>query len=260
MNEKWLPRVLVIGPGAIKGLKILGFLSPIEDSGLLEYVDTYCGVSVGSIISLLIVAGYPIREIVKEAATFDIFRDMESISITNIITNRGLISTEGVRNKLINLVIAKLGVVPTLHGLYMQTGKSLVTVTLNATDEKCVIMNPFTHPQISCVDAVLFSMNIPFIFYQLIYQGKTYVDGALANPYPVDYFDDEKTKILGIYIKTLHDNPEIRLPDIPLPSHNQVIQRINNEADSALSITTYILKTIQSLMDHRRNHIIGKLF
>jgi len=47
------------------GIINLGFLSPIEDFGLLNYVDTYCGVSIGAIISLLIISGYQIREIIN---------------------------------------------------------------------------------------------------------------------------------------------------------------------------------------------------
>ena len=195
ISSMWLPRVLVIGPGGTKGLKALGFLSPIEDYGLLEYTDTYCGVSVGAIISLLIVAGYQIREIVGEVATLDLFKDMENLTIKSMIDNKGFMSNEPVRRRLTQLLLNKFGIVPTLRGLYMQTGKAYIAVTLNATDEECEVMGPFSHPNVSCVDATMFSMNIPFIFYQLIYQGKTYVDGALANPYPVDYFDDGNTNI-----------------------------------------------------------------
>src|SRR3972149_10640295 len=86
---QWIPRVIVIGPGGIKGLKILGFLSPIEDSGLLEYLDTYCGVSVGAVISLLIICGYQIREIVGEAAKLDLFKEIGAFNFKSIIENKG---------------------------------------------------------------------------------------------------------------------------------------------------------------------------
>jgi predicted acylesterase/phospholipase RssA len=235
-NEKeWYPRVLVIGPGGVKGLKILGFLSPIEDSGFLEYVDTYCGVSVGAVISLLIICGYQIREIVGEAVKLDIFKEIGGFDFKSIIENKGFISNEPIRKVLTQLVINKFGNVPTLYGLYMRTGKAFVTVTLNATDEVCVMLNPFTHPDLSCVDATMFSMNIPFVFYQLVYKGKTYVDGALVNPYPVDYFDDGKTNILGIYVKSIHSK---------------------NDPTESIPLSTYSLKMIYSLIDHRRNHII----
>lgn len=248
----WRPRVLVIGPGGVKGLKVLGFLSPIEDSGLLEYVDTYCGVSIGAIISLLIISGYQIREIVGEAATLDIFKEIGALDLRSSLNNRGLMSNEPIRKRLSQLVINKFGNVPSLYSLYMRTGKAYVAVTLNATDEECVMMGPFTHPNISCVDATMFSMNIPFVFYQLVHHGKTYVDGALANPYPVDYFDDGNTNILGVYMKTLHSkNPSQIIQSRP----GTILQRLEDPSPS-LTIGAYSLKIIHSLMDQRRNNII----
>lgn len=93
------------------------------------------------------------------------------------------------------------------------------------------------------MDAVLFSMNIPFVFYQLIHEGKTYVDGALANPYPIDYFDHGDTNILGIYMKT---------------SVVPGATRINNiiSSNNPLSIKDYTLKIVDSILDQRRLHII----
>jgi predicted acylesterase/phospholipase RssA len=259
-KQSWYPRVLVIGPGGVKGLKVLGFLSPVEDSGLLEYVDTYCGVSVGALISLLIICGYHIREIVGEAVKLDIFKEIVSFNFKSITENLGFISNEPVRKLLTQLVINKFGNVPTLYGLYMRTGKAFVAVTLNATDETCVMLNPFCNPDVSCVEATMFSMNIPFVFYQLIHRGKTYVDGALANPYPIDYFDDGKTNILGIYMKTIHTK-SVTSSTSPNPHLGSgmvaptIIQRVDEDS-SPLPIGAYSLKIIQSLMDHRRNHII----
>ena len=200
----WNPRVVIIGPANIKEnssnitwtLTVLGFLSPLEDNGLLYKVDTYCGVSVGAIISLLIIAGYKIREIVGETCKSHIFDKKTNSSPTSYQSN------EPSRQRLIELILNKLGSVPTLYELYMKTGKALITTTLNITDEITQYMGPFTHPNMSCIDAVMYSRNIPFLYYQLMDgQGKIYVDGALGNPYPVDYFDDGKTNILGLYIK-----------------------------------------------------------
>lgn len=253
-DNSWFPRVIVIGPGGIKGFNVLGFLSPIEDYGLLKYADTYCGVSVGAIISLLIVSGYSIREIVGEAATLDIFKDIENINFQSIFDHKGLISNEPIRKRLSQLILNKFGTIPTLYDLYMKTGRAYIATTLNATDEKCEMMGPFTHANISCVDATMFSMNIPFIFYQLIHQGKTYVDGALCNPYPVDYFDDGNTNILGIYMKTCNESTKIINTTPTLPG--RIIQRIERAPDKPLSISDYLQKIIHSLMDHRRNSII----
>lgn len=232
----WKPRVIVIGPGGVKGLMILGFLSPIEQSGLLHKVDTYCGVSIGAIISLLMIVGYKIREIIGVASKIDIFKDVSLLDVNAMINNKGLMSNEPARLKLIELVLNKLGNIPTLYELYMQTGKSLITTTLNATDEITEYMGPFTHGKTSCIDAVMYSMNIPFIYYQLIDgRGKTYVDGALANPYPIDYFDNNHENILGIYIKTIY-----------------------NDNYDGLTTSSYAYKLLESTINQRRASIINK--
>ena len=248
---EWKPRVLVIGPGGIKGLKTLGFLSPLEDAGVLDSIDTFCGVSVGAIISLLIVAGYQIREIVGEATCLDIFSEMDGFNLKRVLDNNGLLSNEPIRKKLTGLIINKFGIVPTLHGLYMQTGKALITVSLNATDDECTYMTPFSHPTMSCVDAVMFSMNVPFVFYQIIHRGKTFVDGALANPYPVDFFDDGNTNILGIYMKSVDGREKIT-------HYNSLISQIERPNDKNLTFATYAYKVIHALMEHRRIDILAR--
>lgn len=229
--DTWKPDVLVIGPGGVKGLKVLGFLTPLEDCGTLESVKDFCGASVGSIISLLLICGYKVREIINEAIMLDIFSELNFSSISAVIENKGLVSNEPMKKLLSKLVENKFGVVPSLHGLYSMTGKSLITTTLNVSDEESMMMNPFTHPELSCVDAVMFSVNIPFVFYQLSHEGKVCVDGGLGNPYPVDYFDDGERKILGVYMKTIR---------------------------SSLigSTSTYFHKIVNSAIEERRNDII----
>jgi len=260
VSNSWNPRVLVMGPGGIKGLKILGFLSPIEDSGLLEKVDTYCGVSVGAILSLLLITGYTVREIIGEAIMLDLFKDLISFNIKTSVSQRGLLSSEPIRKRLTDLLLGKFGMIPTLEGLYLRTGKAFVAVTLNATDEECVMMGPFTHQHVSCIDATMFSMNIPFVFYQLIYNEKTYVDGALANPYPIDYFDDGNTDILGIYLCSSKAVTRAIAPARidPLHPNTPIIQRIEAEDTSTntLSISSYWVKMVNSLLEQRRVHIM----
>lgn len=250
----WVPRVILLGPGGVKGLLILGFLFPLEDSGILDRADVYCGVSVGAMIALLKISGYKVREIVGEAATLDLFKDMSSLAIPNIISQRGLISNGQIKHRLQQLMISKFGSVPTLHGLYMRTGKVFIATTLNTTDERCEMMGPFTHPNVSCVDATMFSMNIPFLFYQLVYQGKVYVDGALGNPYPIDYFDDGATDILGVYLKSDHSGNANRV-ETGEPRSPQILEPVAPPQE-AQSVGMYALKMVESVMEQRRNHLI----
>jgi len=252
MTTPWHPRVLVIGPGGTKGLKVLGFLVPIEDENFLSRVDTYCGVSIGAVICLLMVAGYPMRDIVGEAVTLNVLTDMTGFNISDIINNKGFLSNQPVRQRLTKLMVDKFGRVPTLRDLYLLTGKSLVTVTLNATDERCEMMGPATHGNVSCVDATLFSINIPFVFRQMLHHGKAYIDGVFGNPYPVDHFDDGNTNILAIYIK----GPRNKDAD-KLPSRTKILETIDNKT-SELTLQSYFGKIFHSLVEQYRAKIIAE--
>lgn len=242
-NGLWNPRTMILCPGS---MKILGFLAPLEDVGILQNIDTYCGLSTGAIMALLMVVGYEIREIIGDFAKYDILRDtMELSIIEEAIHNKKFISSEPSRQGLTKLILNKLGVIPTLRGLYIATGKSFIATTFDFTTEQQVMMGPFTHPDVSCIDAAMYSMNIPFIFYQLIYRGNHMVDGIIANPYPIDYFDNGETDILGVYVKYKYQIYEERNINIPMVQNRQPPK-----------IATHATKIIRLLLDQHRSRII----
>ena len=78
-GEIWKPDVLVLGPGAIKGFYMLGGLSKLEHNGYLSNVKVWVGVSIGSVISLLLICGYSIKEIIEIAINTDILSEMNDV-------------------------------------------------------------------------------------------------------------------------------------------------------------------------------------
>lgn len=200
--KSWKPTVLVLGPGGAKGFLELGALLVLEKHFIYEHIKTYVGVSVGAIISFLLVCGYTVGQITNIANEFNIFQDVPKISFRDIQNNAGIISNEIVRKKLTDLAIAKFGHSPSLQQLFMYTGLTLNVVTANLTHRKVEYINYNTKPNIEAVQAILLSMNIPFVFYRLEWENCVYIDGAMGNPYPVDIYDDGETDILGIYIET----------------------------------------------------------
>ena len=203
-NQKsWFPDVLVLGPGGIKGFLQLGALFVLSGGGYFEQIKTYVGVSVGAIISLLLVANFSVKQIITVACDTNLFQDLSTFNIKDIKNNIGLISNEPIRKKLVNLLTEKWGFVPTFKQLYTITGLKLVTVTLNLDHEDGIeYMSYITEPNLSCVDAVMFSMNIPFLLYKIKYKNCTYVDGGLGNPYPIEPFDNGINNVLGIHIES----------------------------------------------------------
>ena len=217
MNDKYYPRVLLISSTGVLALKVLGFLSTIEEKNQLIYTDTYCGISIGAMISLLLVSGLKVGEIVNGIVFLDFPSD---VSIVSDMSKLSDIYTK-IRARLTYLVIHKFGSIPTLRKLYLMTGKSLITASYNITDNIYEMMNPNTFPDMSCIDAVMHSMNMNFEDTNTLNSFKLYIDGTLSNPYPIDYFDDGNTKILGLYTVIMRDENENSTPyPIVRPSKN----------------------------------------
>jgi predicted acylesterase/phospholipase RssA len=198
----WDPTVLILGPGGIRGFLELGALLLFEKERYLERINKYVGVSVGAIISLLLVAGCSVTEIISDAVDVNIFQDISCINPTESKQKMGIISNRHIQERLIKRMESKFGIIPTMEQLYLITGKILTCVSLNIDTEKVEYINKDTYPTICCVDAVLMSMNIPFLFYKIKHNGHVYIDGALGDPYPIHLYDDGETDILGIYINS----------------------------------------------------------
>jgi predicted acylesterase/phospholipase RssA len=217
-SNDWKPHVLVLGPGGVKGFLELGALILLEVEGFLKNVTTYAGVSVGSIIALLLVAGYTVTEIISDAVDTNLFQDLSSINLENIKANAGLISNRGIKERLTLRLEEKFGFLPNLEQLYLVTGLEFMCVTMNLSKCRAEYLSRHTYPTMGSVDAVMLSMNIPLIFYKLKYRGSIYIDGAFANSYPVDQYDDGTRNILGIYITT--ENEDRTIPeDFPIPMY-----------------------------------------
>lgn len=194
------PKVVIVGPGGIKGIDVLGFLSTLIEYDLLDQVHTYCGVSVGSLVSLLMVCGFDIEYIIDEALNFEMGDLASSLSFESTLENQGLFSMSIIRNKLVQMLTAKFGSVPTLLELYQLTNKTYAAVTFNVTKNCREIMDHTTHPTLSCIDATIASMSIPLVFHKCVIDSCQYVDGALIDPYPVECYDDGKTVVMGIFV------------------------------------------------------------
>lgn len=196
------PRVLILGPGGVKGFLELGALLVFEKEGYLQKIEKYVGVSIGALINLLLVSGFTITEIITEAVDTNIFQDISCINLSESKQNMGIISNRSIQEWLIKRIENKFGLIPTMEQLYLITGKDLTCVSLNIDTDKVAYLNKDNFPSICCVDAVLMSMNIPFLFYKIKHNGDTYIDGAFGNPYPVNLYDDGQTDILGLYIRS----------------------------------------------------------
>ena len=204
--------VLTLGPGGIKGFCQLGSLHWLEENGLLSIITKYVGVSVGSIICTLLNIGFSVKEIVFFAIdnVKIIDTEREDFNILDIIKNfkdkMGFFSLEYIEKTLTDIINDRLGFIPTLEELHTLSGKELYIESFNLSKEKTVFFSYKTHPTLNCITPILLSIGIPIIFWKNTFQGDVYIDGAFGDPYPVLLFDDGKTDIIGIYVKTISDD------------------------------------------------------
>lgn len=255
----WRPDVLVLGPGGAKGFAILGALQVLtQDTNLLTNVRKVIGVSVGALIGFLYTLGVPITSILLDAIELSMFRSfLEDFTLRKVRSHGGVVSNKPIRDLLVRHVEEKFGrgiQQITFQQLQRQTGKSFVAVSVNVDQYKVEYFSSDTHPDLDVVQAVLMSINIPVFFYKMEFQGCTYVDGALGNPYPVDLFDDGAHLVLGISVveptrAAPTASPAASAPDV----EEHVVDGLTRED---LSFTSYLYRALNSVIRQLKNHII----
>jgi predicted acylesterase/phospholipase RssA len=176
----------------------VGALQALEVFAVLRSVRRVVGVSVGAALGLLLVAGYGPAKIAKLALAVDLSRDIFSLGKGNFVSRGGLFSLEGCRSFLSELITRKFGGVPSLRQLWEITGMELVTVSTNVTACEPLYISKETLPELSCVEAVLMSINIPLVFEYYLLGGQRYADGALTDPLPIQLCPDEDQVVLRI--------------------------------------------------------------
>lgn len=212
------PDFVVLGSGAIKGYYILGVLHGMHCNGLIDNVKGWSGVSVGSMISLLMISGFTPMDIATLAYKTKVFSSEFTTNelkekIAEVKENMGMTSDLQIRNFLTAALEKKFTKVPTLGELFQITGIEFYSVTYNINTMKTVYLSHHSHPDMCSVDAVLLSINIPFLFYKKNYHNEVYIDGAFGDPLPVAPFDGRgyclsifvtsDTKIGDIYVQEL---------------------------------------------------------
>ncbi len=205
--ENFYPDILVLGPGAMKGLLIIGALNYLHLKGGLKNVSKIVGCSIGSVIGLLYCCGYKPSELFSLSEKYSKFFNFipKNLKLIDVINNKGLINPQDIKTLLDELVMDKFGFIPTLKELFELSNIELNTVHTNLDDREYNLINYKNNENMECTLAVIIGINVPFIISSINFNGKECIDGALTNPYPINIYDDGKMKILGIYIDQTYE-------------------------------------------------------
>jgi Predicted esterase of the alpha-beta hydrolase superfamily len=203
---------LVLSSGATKGVVQLGILHRLYQLNNLSSISVYGGSSIGSVINLLLVAGYSPLEIFSNVCTKNIFqinKDQLQLSkmIPRILSSGGGLVIDPLFTPIESLIMDKFGTIPSLLELYQATKKHFICATYNMTLNKMEYISHKTHPELSCIDAVKMSCSIPLLFEKFQYNDCLYIDGALCDSFPVSAVEEYCSKniesnrrILGVNI------------------------------------------------------------
>lgn len=194
--------LLCISGAGIKIMNILGFLHFLNlKKPFLDKVKYYSGTSAGSIICALLIVGYSPLEILVYFCKNEVNELMDNINTDQ--NNFGLVNMEPVKVYLENMIINKIGFVPTLKQLFNLKHKTFVCCSYNLSKEEKVYFEHTNYPDIKVTDAIIASSLIPLIFTKWEINNDIFIDGGIFDIFPIEYplekFKDI-TKILGVLV------------------------------------------------------------
>lgn len=202
--------IVVLSGGGQRGIGELGALQYHWEFSTIVDVKIWAGTSIGSVICLLMVCGYTPQDIFGKvysiSSFFDTKVDTPALDIWNVLSNYGVIDINLFINVIEDMVVKKLGSVPTFLELEKISNKFLIVTGANINLQKAEYFCPKTAPYMSVIDAVRISCNLP-VCKKIKYNNYYYSDGGLVDNFPVEIaihyhnlFSLREPKTLGIVI------------------------------------------------------------
>ena len=228
---------IVLSGGSVNGISILGALQYLKDNNMINNIKTYIGTSVGSIIIYLLIIGYTPIEIVVYLCTHNhLFEKLKCFDLVTASRGGGATSFIHISEQLEKMTIDKTGRLFTMKDIETTFNKKFICTTYNMT--KCCIeyKSSDTDPDMPCLCALRMSSNLPLIFESYKYGDSFYIDGGLANNFPIDVAESYGKKIIGICLDfdIKEDNQANNLLEyiykmLMIPISQSAVYRIQNK-------------------------------
>lgn len=192
---------LVISGGGIFGFSVLGALTHFAEKGVLADIKTYAGTSMGAIISYLLCIGCTPMEITLLLHTKKILKKLGDFDIVTGTKGQGIVKYNILRDIMSELTIKKCGKLLTMKDIPTMFHKNLIITVFNLDSYELEYINPESHPDMNCLDAVQASSSIPFIFEPCIINGVEYIDGSIYDSFPILHEKINLEQTIGLYIQ-----------------------------------------------------------
>jgi len=201
---------LVFKGGGIKGLAYLGAIHELSKHAPLSQFEQFVGTSAGAITAMLLSFRYSVEQIagivggIEYGAWLDhewgVLRDAH-----NLRTQFGWCRSEVPRAWIEQQVKDALGdEKATFRDLWKQKETTLVVCAVNVNKEIPVYFGQEAWTlDLPIADCVLASMSIPVVWEPVEIGGDLYVDGGLADNYPINRYDLpwwQNETVLGFWV------------------------------------------------------------
>ena len=114
---------LILSGGGVRGFGLLGSLQYLMLHKYLDNIDKFIGVSIGAILSIILIIGYEPTEIIIKFIQCNYFKQFGSYSIIQALKGNGFLSFEDFKKILEELILDKMDHIPTLDEIYSIFGK-----------------------------------------------------------------------------------------------------------------------------------------
>ena len=188
-------KAVSLSSGAARGFYQLGAIHAAQINGCLQDVNIWAGSSVGAMIACCLAVGWSPMDLFTAVCTDDINQYLNvQIDIQSALTHWGLFDNTQLKQFIAKLIRQKWGGIPTFGELYKHNIIFVCTAYKIKHSHPRVYFSYLTHPDMSVLDAVMLSSNIPLLFRAIQYEGDYYIDGGSFALNPADWVAENLLK------------------------------------------------------------------
>lgn len=195
-----------LSSGGIRGIYQLGALQFLYDKHLLKNTTHFAGTSVGAIIAYLLAIGYTPLEIMQTLIQRDVTFDIKMFNLIQLLDEFAACKFNYFYILLEEMTLQKLGYIPTFKELAVNHGKHFTCTAYNTTYLILQYFDAENEPDMKVIDAIKASCSIPLVFPSVNYKECQFIDGAIANGFPLEKIDNGYRNIIAIFTETDRSN------------------------------------------------------
>lgn len=189
---------LVLSGGGLNGIAYICLVNILEKKDILKKINKFAGTSIGSIFIFLISIKVDLSSIYN--LFIYKFKYIFNIKINNIL-NGSLINPkifEEILREILNNKLNKKYITFLEH--YNLTKKELNIICTDLYNGTEKLFNINNTPDIDVIDTIIASSTIPIFSRSVKINDNYYIDGSLKNLFPINIFENELDKTIGVFI------------------------------------------------------------